>query len=113
MLRTACLEAAGWAGDVSVAVNLSALQFKNGAQLIETVLEALHDSGLPKNRLELEVTEGLLIEDKVEAQALIKTFRRHDIGVSLDDFGCGFSSLGYLHEFPFSKLKLDRSSRRT
>lgn len=108
VLEEACREAKGWPSDIKVAVNLSPLQFENGAALIETVIDVLSRTGLCPERLELEVTENVLIKDTMEALATIKTLRRHGVGVSLDDFGSGFSSLGYLQEFPFSKLKLDR-----
>ncbi|KPL54636.1 hypothetical protein ABB55_22395 [Prosthecomicrobium hirschii] len=108
VIREACREATFWRSDINVAVNLSPVQFKDGEALIETVLQCLAATGLAAYRLELEVTESVLIEDAEEALSLISALRRQQIGVALDDFGTGFSSLGYLHEFPFSKLKLDR-----
>lgn len=93
---------------VTVAVNLSHLQFRDGA-LTTLVGDVLQASSLPANRLELEVTEGLLLSD---ADSLHRTLQRlRDMGISLamDDFGKGYSSLGYLSRYPFTKLKIDRS----
>lgn len=108
ILRTACAEAARWPLPVTVAVNLSPLQFRDGA-LTTLVGDVLQASSLPANRLELEVTEGLLLSD---ADSLHRTLQRlRDMGISLamDDFGKGYSSLGYLSRYPFTKLKIDRS----
>jgi diguanylate cyclase (GGDEF)-like protein len=108
VLQAACSEAVTWPGDIKVAVNLSPLQFRRGREIVETVKEALRQSGLPPHRLELEVTESVLIDDTESTLAIIEELRAEGIGVSLDDFGTGFSSLGYLNDFPFSKLKIDR-----
>lgn len=108
VLLTACTEATAWAPDVKVAVNLSAVQFRRGRELVETVMVALDRAGLAASRLDLEVTESVLIEDSATALAILKEFRSRSIGVSLDDFGTGFASLAYLNDFPFSKIKIDR-----
>lgn len=107
-LKTACAEAAFWPNDVKVAVNLSPIQFKRGREIIETVKSALREANLPPYRLELEVTETVLIEETAATLALIEELRREGVGVSLDDLGIGFSSLAYLSDFPFSKVKIDR-----
>jgi diguanylate cyclase (GGDEF)-like protein len=108
VLRTACREAASWPVPVSIAVNLSPVQFRGG-KLAKMVKTALKLSGLPPPRLELEVTEGALLDD---ADAVMDAFKELlSIGVcfSLDDFGTGYSSLTYLQKFPFSKIKIDQS----
>ena len=108
VLRTACRTAASWPRDCRIAVNLSPAQFQRG-RLPELVSDALAESGLPASRLELEVTEGVLIEDAVHALAVLNELRALGVRVVLDDFGTGYSSLGYLHSFPFDKVKIDRS----
>ena len=108
VVRTACEEAATWAQDVKVAVNLSPAQFKSG-RLPEMIAEALSFSGLSADRLELEITESVLLQN---SEATLKALHRlRDLGVriALDDFGTGYSSLSYLRSFPFDKLKIDRS----
>jgi diguanylate cyclase (GGDEF)-like protein len=108
VLEAACSEATHWSNDISVAVNLSPVQFRRGTRLVETVIEALAKSGLPPRRLELEITESVLIEDSATVLAVLENLRKIGIGISLDDFGTGFASLSYLNDFPFSKLKIDR-----
>jgi predicted signal transduction protein with EAL and GGDEF domain len=108
VLNRACEEATHWSPDIKVSINLSPVQFRRGRDIVETVLGALANTGLPAARLELEVTETVLIEDSATTFAILQEFRDHDIGVSLDDFGTGFASLAYLNDFPFSKLKIDR-----
>ncbi|MGI4798918.1 MAG: putative bifunctional diguanylate cyclase/phosphodiesterase [Janthinobacterium lividum] len=108
VLRTACRQAAVWPAGVSIAVNLSPVQFRGG-KLVEMVRAALKQSGLSASRLDLEITEGALLE---EAGAVVKAFEElKAIGVrfSLDDFGTGYSSLSYLRKFPFTKIKIDQS----
>jgi diguanylate cyclase (GGDEF)-like protein len=107
-MRAACAEAATWPADVKVAVNLSPLQFKKGREIVDVVKQALAETGLAPQRLEVEITESVLIEDTDIVLSVIEEFRAEGIGVSLDDFGTGFSSLGYLSDFPFSKVKIDR-----
>jgi len=108
VLRAACVEAALWPGNVKVAVNLSAVQFSHG-NLLESVTEALYASGLPANRLELEITESVLLLDSAATHDVMNRLRGLGISVALDDFGAGFSSLNYLLNFPFDKLKIDRA----
>ncbi len=108
VLREACAEAVKWPGGLRVAANLSPVQFKS-RDLVETVRAALRDSGLPPGRLELEITESLLIDDKPGALEILTTLRGLGVRISLDDFGTGYSSLAYLSSFPFDKIKIDRS----
>ena len=108
VLRTACSEAATWPDDLSIAVNLSPVQFKNG-DVIATIQAALAKSALRPERLELEITESVLLRDTVGTLKALRQLRAMGIGIALDDFGTGFSSLSYLHRFPFSKIKIDQS----
>ncbi len=108
MLRRACSEAAQWPDDVCVAVNLSPLQFRTG-NLLSIVMDALRQSGLPAKRLELEITETLLLEKSDEVIATLHALRALGVRISMDDFGTGYSSLSYLRSFPFDKIKIDRS----
>jgi diguanylate cyclase (GGDEF)-like protein len=108
VLATACSEATRWAPDVMVSVNLSPVQFRRGHELVDTVMTTLRSVGLAASRLDLEVTESVLIEDSDAALAILEELRAKEVGVSLDDFGTGFASLAYLNDFPFSKIKLDR-----
>ena len=108
-LRQACMDARSWPEAVGVAVNVSAFQFKDPARLIEAVKDALLISGLNPSRLELEVTESLLIADQEATLEAIRVLRRLGVRFSLDDFGTGYSSLAYLARYPFSKVKIDRS----
>jgi diguanylate cyclase (GGDEF)-like protein len=108
VLRTACADAAGWPAHIKLAVNLSSVQFRQG-DLMAMVTSALKDSGLPPDRLELEVTESVLLQNNDENLALLHQFRALGISIALDDFGTGYSSLSYLQRFPFDKLKIDRS----
>ncbi|MGL9622221.1 EAL domain-containing protein [Bradyrhizobium sp. U531] len=108
MLRRACLDAAAWPDDVRVAVNLSPLQFRSG-NLLSMVTDALKASGLPPRRLELEITETLLLEKSVQVLATLHALRALGVRISMDDFGTGYSSLSYLRSFPFDKIKIDQS----
>jgi diguanylate cyclase (GGDEF)-like protein len=108
VLRQACREAASWPDDLSVAVNLSAVQFKC-KQLVPTVLDALATSGVSPARLELEITESVLLHESDGTLATLHQLRDAGIRISLDDFGTGYSSLGYLRKFPFDKIKIDGS----
>jgi diguanylate cyclase (GGDEF)-like protein/PAS domain S-box-containing protein len=107
VLRRACEQAMMWPEEVKVAVNLSAAQFIGG-QLYDTVQAALAAAGLPAERLELEITESLLIDDYEGAQQTLRRLRDSGIGVALDDFGTGYSSLTYLRQFPFDRIKIDK-----
>jgi EAL domain-containing protein (putative c-di-GMP-specific phosphodiesterase class I) len=107
VLHQACAEAAAWPRDIRVAVNLSPSQFRK--TLVPSVVHALAASGLQPSRLELEITESVLLQN---SESTISTLRQlHELGVriSMDDFGTGYSSLSYLHSFPFDKIKIDRS----
>jgi diguanylate cyclase (GGDEF)-like protein len=108
VLATACSEATRWPTDIKLSVNLSPVQFRLGHDIVETVLTTLRSVGLPAHRLDLEVTETVLIDDGAGALAVLEKLRANDVGVSLDDFGTGFASLAYLNDFPFSKVKIDR-----
>jgi len=108
MLRRACMDAARWPGDVRVAVNLSPLQFRVG-NLLSVVMDALKQSGLPAKRLELEITETLLLEKSSQVLATLHALRALGVRISMDDFGTGYSSLSYLRSFPFDKIKIDQS----
>jgi diguanylate cyclase (GGDEF)-like protein/PAS domain S-box-containing protein len=108
MLRRACMDAAQWPDDVRVAVNLSPLQFRVG-NLLSIVMDALKQSGLPARRLELEITETLLLEKSGQVVATLHALRALGVRISMDDFGTGYSSLSYLRSFPFDKIKIDQS----
>ena len=108
MLRRACADAALWPDDVRVAVNLSPLQFRTG-NLFSIVTDALKQSGLPAKRLELEITETLLLEKSSQVLATLHALRALGVRISMDDFGTGYSSLSYLRSFPFDKIKIDQS----
>jgi diguanylate cyclase (GGDEF)-like protein len=107
-LRAACTAATAWPSDVKVAVNLSAVQFK-GTDLVGVVIEALESSGLPAERLELEVTESLLLEQDPKTLQLLHLLQHLGVRIALDDFGTGYSSLSYLRSFPFDKIKIDQT----
>jgi diguanylate cyclase (GGDEF)-like protein len=108
MLRRACMDAAGWPDDVRVAVNLSPLQFRVGNFLAQ-VMDTLKQTGLPANRLELEITETLVLEKSSQVLATLHALRALGVRISMDDFGTGYSSLSYLRNFPFDKIKIDQS----
>jgi diguanylate cyclase (GGDEF)-like protein/PAS domain S-box-containing protein len=108
LLQTACADAAGWPADIKVAVNLSAVQFRKN-NLVDVVLCALAQTGLPPERLELEITETALIESATECLPVLRQFKNLGIAVALDDFGTGYSSLSQLMMFPFDKIKVDKS----
>ncbi|BBT39850.1 EAL domain-containing protein [Pseudomonas putida] len=107
-LNLACQEAATWEGTQTVSVNLSAVQFKN-ANLVQTVALALADSGLAAQRLELEITESVLLGNSEENVRTLRALKDLGVSISLDDFGTGYSSLGYLRSFPFDRIKIDKS----
>ena len=108
VLRTACATAAQWPADLTVAVNLSPVQFRD-RNLAATVRDILTETGLPASRLELEITEGVLLADETATLTILQELRRAGVRVSMDDFGTGYSSLSYLRRFPFDKIKIDRS----
>ena len=107
-LQRACAEAANWPKSVKVAVNLSPVQFRDRGLALH-VVSALAKSGLPAQRLELEVTERLLLEDSDGTLAAMEQLKNLGVSISLDDFGTGYSSLNYLRKFPFQKIKIDQS----
>jgi diguanylate cyclase (GGDEF)-like protein len=107
VLNTACIEAASWPDHIRVAVNVSPIQFKSET-LALNVATALATSGLAPGRLELEITEAILIRDDEVALALLHQLRELGVRIALDDFGTGYSSLSYLQRFPFDKIKIDR-----
>jgi len=108
VLQQACLAAAGWPGHVRVAVNLSPVQFKNRG-LVNHVVSALREANLEPARLELEITESLLLADTEQTLDTLHQLRALGVRISMDDFGTGYSSLSYLRSFPFDKIKIDRS----
>lgn len=108
VLRTACMEAAKWPPPVSVAVNISPIQFAHQA-LPSVVASALAYAGLPADRLELEITEGALLNETAKTRAAIGTLKGLGVKIALDDFGTGYSSLSYLKSIPFDKIKIDQS----
>jgi diguanylate cyclase (GGDEF)-like protein len=108
VLRTACAQASRWSEKVGVAVNLSAAQFK-GRNLVQIALSALAASGLAPSRLDLEITESVLLQDEANTLATLHQLRGLGVRISMDDFGTGYSSLAYLRSFPFDKIKIDRS----
>jgi diguanylate cyclase (GGDEF)-like protein len=107
VLTTACAEAATWPEDIKLAVNVSPVQFKSGTFALK-IVAALAASGLVANRLELEITEAVLIRDDEAALAILHQLRAIGVRIALDDFGTGYSSLSYLQRFPFDKIKIDR-----
>jgi diguanylate cyclase (GGDEF)-like protein/PAS domain S-box-containing protein len=111
VLRKACTDAASWSRDVSVAVNLSPTQFKN-RNLVSSIISALSASALAPNRLELEITESVLLQDSEATLAALHKLHDSGIRISMDDFGTGYSSLSYLRSFPFDKIKIDQSFMR-
>jgi diguanylate cyclase (GGDEF)-like protein/PAS domain S-box-containing protein len=108
ILREACKEAASWPMPLQIAVNLSPAQFMHG-DLVGLVHSILLETGLAPGRLELEITEGVLIEDLDRGLALLRRLKALGVRISMDDFGSGYSSLSYLQAFPFDKIKIDRA----
>jgi diguanylate cyclase (GGDEF)-like protein len=107
-LQRACADAAKWPGRVRVAVNLSPVQFR-GSSLYQTVESALATSGLPAHRLELEITESVLLQNNTMNLNVLHRLRALGLSIALDDFGTGYSSLSYLRSFPFDKIKIDQT----
>jgi diguanylate cyclase (GGDEF)-like protein len=108
VLRQACADAARWPADIGVAVNLSSVQFKS-ANLVGAVSNALSEAMLRADRLELEITETVLLNDSARTLAMLHELRALGVHISMDDFGTGYSSLSYLQSFPFDKIKIDQS----
>jgi diguanylate cyclase (GGDEF)-like protein/PAS domain S-box-containing protein len=108
VLEEACLAASEWPKGIKVAVNLSPVQFRNKS-LVQSVSRALSRSGLAPDRLELEITESVLLQDNELTVATLHQLRRMGVRIAMDDFGTGYSSLSYLRSFPFDKIKIDQS----
>ncbi len=108
VLEQACMAAAGWPREMKVAVNLSPVQFRSGG-LVQGVGKALTRAGLSPSRLELEITESVLLQDNDMTLATLHQLRRLGVRIAMDDFGTGYSSLSYLRSFPFDKIKIDQS----
>jgi len=108
VIRQACAAAARWPGDLRVAVNISAVQFRS-AGLMQVIVGALANSGLDPTRLEIEITETVLLESKETTLDVLHQLRALGVRIAMDDFGTGYSSLTYLQCFPFDKIKIDRS----
>ena len=108
ILRKACEEAAAWPHPLKIAVNISPVQFHRG-DLARLVHEILMETGLSPGRLELEITEGVMIDDFSRAVSILHRLKAIGVQIAMDDFGSGYSSLSYLHAFPFDKIKIDRT----
>jgi diguanylate cyclase (GGDEF)-like protein len=108
VIKEACRVAATWPGTIAVAVNLSAAQLKS-SNLVNAVCEALYASGLPASRLELEITETVLLQNTATSVASLRCLRSLGLRIALDDFGTGYSSIGCLRTFPFDRIKIDQS----
>jgi predicted signal transduction protein with EAL and GGDEF domain len=108
VLRKACADAVLWPDEIKVAVNLSPIQVMN-KNLVPVVVDALASSGLPARRLELEITESVLLQNTEATLATLHQLHQLGVKISMDDFGTGYSSLSYLRSFPFDKIKIDRS----
>lgn len=107
VLKTACLDAMNWPSHLHVAVNVSPVQFEN-SQFVQSVRNALERSGLPPHRLEIEITEGVLMHKQEMALEHLSAIRDMGVSIAMDDFGTGYSSLSYLNDYPFSKIKIDQ-----
>jgi len=108
VIRQACMEARTWPSDLQVAVNVSPLQFR-GKTLVATVVSALAFAQFPAHRLELEITEAVLLQNNEATLSVLHQLRGLGVKISMDDFGTGYSSLSYLRSFPFDKIKIDQS----
>lgn len=108
VIQQACRDASGWPHGIKIAVNLSAVQFKNN-NLVSIIVKALTSSRLAATRLELEITESVLLQDNVSTLRTLHELRDLGVRIAMDDFGTGYSSLSYLRSFPFDKIKIDRS----
>lgn len=108
VLNTACSQAAQWPQNLFVSVNLSPIEFKTG-NLFERIQKTLHNSGIDPARVELEITESVMLDDAAGALEVMKNLKRVGVRICMDDFGTGYSSLSYLRAFPFDGLKIDRS----
>jgi diguanylate cyclase (GGDEF)-like protein len=113
VLLGACREAGNWPEHVKVSVNVSAVQLRDRERLFDDIWGALSATGLPGRRLDLEMTESVLVEDAAGVQNLLVALRKMDVSISLDDFGTGYSSLAYVQNYRFDKIKLDKAFART
>jgi len=109
VIRQSCLEATRWPDEIRVAVNVSSLQFADAERLVNVITHALATSGLPGRRLEIEITESVLLRDQSFVLAALHQLHALGVRVAMDDFGTGYSSLSQLRSFPFDKIKIDRS----
>ena len=108
VLRTACAEAVKWPGGIKIAVNVSPVQFKSNTLALK-VARALAETGLAPQRLEMEITEAVMVQDSFATLTTLHQLRDLGVRIAMDDFGTGYSSLGYLRSFPFDKIKIDQS----
>ncbi len=108
VIRNACAEATGWPEEVTVAVNVSPVQFRS-QNLVQIITHALASTGLAPNRLEIEITEALLLEHTEDTLKILNQLHTLGVRIAMDDFGTGYSSLSYLQKFPFDKIKIDQS----
>ena len=108
MLHRACLDAREWPEDIRVAVNLSSIEFRSG-DVVQMITDALDRTGLPASRLEIEITESVLLQKSPHNLSILHQIRKLGVSIVLDDFGTGYSSLGHLRLFPFDKIKVDKS----
>src|SRR5664279_3844397 len=108
VLRAACREAASWPRPMNIAINLSPVQFQH-SDLPKLVHQVLLDTGLSPKRLELEITEGVLIGEFTSAVSILRRLKNLGVRIAMDDFGTGYSSLSYLQSFPFDKIKIDKA----
>ena len=108
VIERACREAVNWPDDTRISVNVSPAQFRQG-NIILTIENALKATGLDPRRLEIEITEGVLIDDESRALTLLRRLKELGVGLAIDDFGTGYASLNYLRAFPFDKIKIDRA----
>ena len=111
VLRSVCAEAASWAKPLAIAVNFSPLDFRR-FDVPALILQILLETGLEASRLEIEITEGVLIDDFAGAIAILRKIKNLGVRVAMDDFGAGYSSLSYLQSFPFDKIKIDQAFTR-
>jgi len=111
VLRSVCAEAASWAKPLAIAVNFSPLDFRR-IDVPALILSVLHETGLSPARLEIEITEGVLIDDFAGAIAILRRIKALGVRIAMDDFGAGYSSLSYLQSFPFDKIKIDQAFTR-
>jgi EAL domain-containing protein (putative c-di-GMP-specific phosphodiesterase class I) len=108
VMEKACAEAKDWPANLKLAVNISPVQFRD-PHLAERIVRILTETGFPARRLEVEITEGSLMEDRAQALTIVQSLRNSGIAIALDDFGTGYASLSQLHSLPFDRIKIDRS----